>query len=211
MAFGSAGVRLYRNNMPPRERLLLTLIDRETGAPALGCNVRVRLNDELYAACNGPVLSSTGCDDPRMVFVHADRRHKVSSIDLAIYWPNGIERHYNIGEVQMDVRNTLIEPTTPGEPTTNGIPEMPPLVGTAISPNPFNPTTTIHFTLSEALDVQLEVYNLVGQKVATLANGPYAAGTHRVSFDGRELPSGIYFSRLSAGGTVKLNRLLLAK
>lgn len=66
-------------------------------------------------------------------------------------------------------------------------------------PNPFNPSTNINFTLPIASDVQLTVFNLLGQKVATLVSERRAAGNHTVRFDARSLSSGIYFYQLQAG------------
>ncbi len=70
-------------------------------------------------------------------------------------------------------------------------------------PNPFNMTTTIRFSLSEAVDIQLDVYNMQGQKVRTLVNGEHAAGTHAIPWNGLNdsghiVPSGVYLYRLSS-------------
>jgi len=66
-------------------------------------------------------------------------------------------------------------------------------------PNPFNPTTQISFDLAEAGEVSLRVYNLTGQEVATLIDGHRSAGSHSITFDGRDLPSGAYIYILQAG------------
>jgi hypothetical protein len=63
-------------------------------------------------------------------------------------------------------------------------------------PNPFNPTTTIRYALPQASQVTLEVFDMVGRRVATLAEGPQAAGYHTATFDGRSLASGAYIYRL---------------
>jgi Secretion system C-terminal sorting domain len=63
-------------------------------------------------------------------------------------------------------------------------------------PNPFNPTTTIHFSLSRTEFMSLEVRNVLGQKVATLASEVMPAGEHTISFNGEMLSSGIYFYTL---------------
>lgn len=63
-------------------------------------------------------------------------------------------------------------------------------------PNPFNPATTIPFTLPESADVTVEVYNTVGQRIGTLATGEYEAGSHQVDFDGSRLASGVYLIRV---------------
>jgi hypothetical protein len=65
-------------------------------------------------------------------------------------------------------------------------------------PNPFNPTTTIRYALPQASQVTLEVFDMVGRRVATLAVGPQAAGYHTATFDGRSLASGAYIYRLRA-------------
>ena len=78
-------------------------------------------------------------------------------------------------------------------------------------PNPFNPTTTISFNLPQNEVVTLDVFNITGQKVATLVNGRMAAGRHDVLFDASDLPSGIYFYRLSAGSFQDMKRMVLIK
>ncbi|MCH8568529.1 MAG: DUF4397 domain-containing protein [Balneolales bacterium] len=65
-------------------------------------------------------------------------------------------------------------------------------------PNPFNPVTNIQFSLAENADVKLEVFNLQGQRVATLAQGKFNQGAHTVSFSAEHLASGLYIYRLSA-------------
>ena len=78
-------------------------------------------------------------------------------------------------------------------------------------PNPFNPSTNIKFGLPEAGNVQLEVYNMLGQKVAELVNGRKNAGWHTISFDASQLASGIYIYRITSGNYVKTNKMLLIK
>ena len=78
-------------------------------------------------------------------------------------------------------------------------------------PNPFNPTTTIRFSTSQSTQVLLRVYDIEGRIVATPMNQRLALGEHEVRFDGRGLASGVYFCRLSAGGSVKTIKLLLQK
>ena len=64
-------------------------------------------------------------------------------------------------------------------------------------PNPFNPSTTIRFDLNKSSNISLEVYSMLGQKVATLiSNSVYGAGTHSISFNASNLASGNYFYQL---------------
>lgn len=78
-------------------------------------------------------------------------------------------------------------------------------------PNPFNPTTNINFTLPEMADVRLDVFNVLGQRVATLANGAYTAGTHTVQFDASRLSSGMYLYRLQSGNFSTQRTMMLIK
>jgi hypothetical protein len=78
-------------------------------------------------------------------------------------------------------------------------------------PNPFNPTTNIRFSLAERSEVQLSVFNVLGEKVADLVNGTLDNGVHEVTFNAGNLSSGIYFYRLQTGSQVKIKRMLLAK
>ncbi len=78
-------------------------------------------------------------------------------------------------------------------------------------PNPFNPNTTIQFYLPRQDRVQLNVYNVLGQLVSTLADGIYSQGYHYVNFDARHLASGLYFYTLSTSGTSVTKKMLLTK
>ncbi|MBD3170403.1 MAG: T9SS type A sorting domain-containing protein [candidate division Zixibacteria bacterium] len=78
-------------------------------------------------------------------------------------------------------------------------------------PNPFNAQTTITYTLAGNSDVKLEVYNLLGQKVATLVDGYQNAGIHAVNWDASEVSSGIYFYKLDAGDKVLTRKMSLLK
>jgi len=78
-------------------------------------------------------------------------------------------------------------------------------------PNPFNPSTSIKFALPAASRAKLTVYNLLGQKVATLADGEYNAGVHVVNFDAARLATGVYFYRLEAKDFVSQKKMLLLK
>jgi hypothetical protein len=101
----------------------------------------------------------------------------------------------------------------PGEETGIRVEQALPLqfgvVG--ISPNPFNPSTTIRFSLPEATRATLNVYDITGRHVAQLVNGLQPAGIHQVTFDGSNLPSGVYLYRLTAGQNSAAGKMVLLK
>jgi hypothetical protein len=78
-------------------------------------------------------------------------------------------------------------------------------------PNPFNPTTTINYSLGGADNVTLSVYDLSGRLVSTLVDGYRNAGTHAVSFDATGLTSGVYVYRLTAGAQTASAKMILSK
>jgi hypothetical protein len=78
-------------------------------------------------------------------------------------------------------------------------------------PNPFNPSTQISYTLTEASDVALSVYNVNGQRVATLYNGAQSAGRHTFTFDAGNLASGVYIYQLRTNEMVLNRKMMLVK
>ncbi|CAN5456273.1 hypothetical protein BH23BAC3_BH23BAC3_32610 [soil metagenome] len=78
-------------------------------------------------------------------------------------------------------------------------------------PNPFNPSTVISNELPAASDVTLEVFVMLGRRVALLVDEPQPAGTHSAEFDASNLASGIYLYRLQADGIVQTGQMILVK
>jgi len=79
------------------------------------------------------------------------------------------------------------------------------------SPNPFNPTTTISFSIAEAGDVTVEVFNVAGQKVDTIVSGYMEAGRHSVVWDASDFSAGVYFYTVKSGGYSKTMKMTLLK
>jgi len=78
-------------------------------------------------------------------------------------------------------------------------------------PNPFNPSTTIQYHISELSFVTLKIYDVLGREIATLVNEEKPTGNYEVEFDGSKLSSGIYFYRLQAGSFVETKKMVLIK
>ena len=78
-------------------------------------------------------------------------------------------------------------------------------------PNPFNPITNIQFRISNFEFVNLKVYDALGNEISTLINEELSAGEYEIEFDGKELPSGIYYYQLSVGSFRESKKMVLLK
>jgi hypothetical protein len=78
-------------------------------------------------------------------------------------------------------------------------------------PNPFNPSTKISYTLPEKVHVKLKVYDILTRQIAELVNSFQETGNYQVTFEGSNLPSGVYFYKFEAGNFVEVKKLLLVK
>jgi photosystem II stability/assembly factor-like uncharacterized protein len=78
-------------------------------------------------------------------------------------------------------------------------------------PNPFNPVTTIPYSLATITQINLTVFDMLGRQVTTLVNNLQAAGEYEVTFDANGLPTGIYYYRLTAGDQIQTGKMLLVR
>ena len=78
-------------------------------------------------------------------------------------------------------------------------------------PNPFNPNTTIQYSINKSGFVNISVYNLLGEKISTLVNEYKTNGSYIVSFNGKNLSSGIYFYKISSNGRNQILKMELLK
>jgi hypothetical protein len=108
-----------------------------------------------------------------------------------------------------EVRFTIV--IDPGEGSYSGeyLPIRPELLQNY--PNPFNSSTNIRVALPDNQDVVLEVYDMIGRRVTTLANGQFSAGTHNFTWDAAGAASGLYIYRLRSGQTIQSKKMLLVK
>jgi hypothetical protein len=97
----------------------------------------------------------------------------------------------------------------PESPETNLVPQ-----GFSLEqnyPNPFNPETQISYTLLEAVSVKIIVVDVFGRTMSELVNAAKPAGNYSVLFNGRSLPAGIYYYRMTANGTSITRKMALVK
>ena len=78
-------------------------------------------------------------------------------------------------------------------------------------PNPFNPSTKITYSIPQQAKVSLTIHSITGEKVATLADGVQSPGQHNITFDAKNLSSGIYFYKLQADNYIEVKKMILMK
>ena len=108
----------------------------------------------------------------------------------------------------MTVHGTAIDPATVARdeaPATGGVVLHP------SAPNPTRSSATLRYALAEAGDVEIALFNTLGQRVAVLATGPRAAGTHDITVRADGLAAGVYVVRLTAGGTSQTRTLTVVR
>jgi hypothetical protein len=138
--------------------------------------------------------------------------HRIDIMEIS-----GVTRTYSVDNIRLVDKSPAggAQPvSSPGESAA----DLPKTIELAQNfPNPFNPTTVISYTLSADAHVMIEIYNGIGQRVATLVDEELPAGRHDARFEGSNLASGVYFYRLTASvaGTaapyIETKRMILAK
>lgn len=125
----------------------------------------------------------------------------------------GTEGYYAFQGNQSQHHNMLIDFTVTDDPQTStdnlDVPDA--FALHAAYPNPFNPQTTLRFTLPQAGPTTLTIYDAQGRAVTTLLARELPAGTHTATWNATSLPSGVYFARLQAAGQTKVRTLTLLK
>jgi hypothetical protein len=117
----------------------------------------------------------------------------------------------------VQIHNYAKNGITAVENTPNGEPGLPYVFALGQNyPNPFNPTTRIEYTIPKAGQVSLQVFDILGRKVATLVNDVRHAGTHRIQWHGTNdrgmsVASGVYIYQLSSGGLQKVQKMMLMR
>ncbi|MFA5051871.1 MAG: right-handed parallel beta-helix repeat-containing protein [Patescibacteria group bacterium] len=109
----------------------------------------------------------------------------------------------------VSVNATLSIPTGVDDEQPSGLPTV--FAVAQNYPNPFNPTTTISYDLPRSADVDVSIYNILGQHVVTLVNTRQPAGYYHVTWDGRQASSGIYLYRVQADEFVQSMKMVLMK
>jgi hypothetical protein len=137
----------------------------------------------------------------------SERVHHYEHVDASI--TSGKTYYYKLADVSFNGVTTLHGPIpVQSAPKNFGLEQN--------YPNPFNPQTTIAFKIKEATEVELQIFNLRGQKVRTLLSQPVLPGEHATVWDGRDetgqlMPSGTYIYKLRANGFEENRKMELVK
>jgi len=182
-----------------------TFVNPTPGLSLIPTAIAARPNtNELYVTTANSILKSTNGGntwEPEAI------PSTITGLNFLIF---ANERHgWACGANGMIVK---YQPATPLSVAPNLSPEKPISFKLAQNyPNPFNPTTHITYQLPTLSDVKLEVFDVLGRKVASLVNTTQPAGTYSITFNASNLASGIYFYRLQAGSFVETKKMMLLK
>ncbi len=187
----------------------------------------------IYYDPGNPAYDGYTVKEKKNSLVAGDSIHTLNNTDISVATASGpytIEKNQSIvvgfvvayGNTLSDLQSqveaarakqvfAVTQPSvsTGVEQTTNEIPTETRLAGNY--PNPFNPTTTIRYDLSKPGNVNLTVYNLLGQKVASLVDRFQRAGSYQVRFDGQNMSSGIYLVVLKTDNQMQTRKMTLLK
>ena len=154
-----------------------------------------------YAAVNPDTSSYHGRP---IGIIHRTDSYTTVTLDFSLYY---IEQ-----ERAFEIFNRIMrefDMTDIGQTETAALPSKTSLLKNY--PNPFNPATTIKYELAAAAEVTINIYDILGRKVDSLKPGRQQAGSHAIVWDAGELPSGVYFARMSNQGRSDVLKMILLK
>ncbi|MDP2207964.1 MAG: fibronectin type III domain-containing protein [Bacteroidota bacterium] len=156
---------------------------------------------------------SVGTSDVTVTNVQVSPANYISTsgvIRLRVYGTGGTKNYTCSGDFMqfvVDAAGSVIS-----KPGISGIENTPTTFALYQNyPNPFNPATTIKYQIPDAMNVTLNVYDMLGREVATLVNGFVDAGSHEVVWDAANYPSGVYVYKLTMGNHYEMKKMLLVK
>jgi hypothetical protein len=215
------------NGEPGTELLGLDVIDSRSGSSAPEYTfhtVDLRAYQAELANLPDPVyigLTNIGTDTNYLIMGVSEYTGNTSEADAVSFLtlPPNIEGWAPFHLITSDGESILLNRVLPirasflvSVGTDDEGAEVPQAITLAANyPNPFNPTTTIGYTLNQATEVSLRVYDVLGRAVATLTQGLQPAGRYEVPFDASHLSSGVYLYRLEAAGQHLTRSMLLVK
>ncbi|CAN5608364.1 hypothetical protein BH23BAC4_BH23BAC4_09130 [soil metagenome] len=213
--FNSSEYSIRRGTLEAEDSVTLVLLDESPQGIALDME-----NAHLYWSQGNRIMRSDldGNEVQEVLDSGASITHLELFTDGRLYWSavhnlirranrdgSGMEDFYQIPAEAGFRGFALYDPDHSSSSTPGATPSG--VVLEQSYPNPATGAATIHFELAESAQVRLEVFDLLGRRVATLVDGPTSSGSQSVTFDTSGLPSGVYVYRLTSGATVVERRL----
>jgi len=195
---------LYCNNGNSNNWINIKCIGIVSNTSAIGTRLWIKaiLNDEAV----WQMREVSGYNDLNVKFGLGN----ATVIDtLKIRWPSGIINIFTNILANQFITAIEDQDITGIDEESSNLPEKFKLYQNY--PNPFNPSTIIKYKLPESSHIVLKIYNLTGQKVATLVNEFQTAGEHEITWQPEGLPSGLYFYKIQAGDFSEAKKLILQK
>lgn len=151
--------------------------------------------------------SSEGFDSPRGTGVLSEPEDKGKFVFIAAK-PYQFEYNDLSTNIEYIINNLVQDPTTDVNDNEEIVYEY---ELKSLYPNPFNPSTTIEFSIPDAGTVSISVYNIIGQKVGEIVNENLNAGYHKVEWNAANLSSGVYLIRMNSGSFNSVQKAVLLK
>ncbi len=200
--------------------LNLTLEHRYAFGDGLGGNLKASTDDGrtwtvLTPAAGYPAVFPAGAAHPMAgepVFGGASEGFTLTAFDLSAFAGRQLRLRLDLGAARPPATGEFwdVQQATLGRSTTAPAFDVPrELRLLANFPDPFSTTTTISYTLPETMPVDLTVFDVLGRRMARLVHAVESPGTYTLSLDGSRLAAGVYFLRLVAGGTLKVERMVV--
>jgi len=197
----------------PETRLIPFDVDANTIqlSAEIGWTGGVDIDLSLLNPEGNEVASSATLDNPE-AFTYWTSKPGIYTYKIVGY--TTIIADYTLSSTQIKaVQNASLQKTSKSDREKQTAMELPTEITLKQNhPNPFNPNTTISYSLPEGQYIQLKVYDLLGKEVALLVDGYSSAGIHTVKFNGENLPSSMYFYQLTTtSGYRSVKKMLLMK
>ncbi len=204
---------LYRNTGNDNHWINIRCIGTKTNKSSIGTKIRIKATIAGLSKWQMREISSKNGHNNQDDFNAEFGLGQASIIDsLVIEWPSGAVDKYTNIETNQFITATEGQGwyTAIGEnQLTATIPEYYELY--PVFPNPFNPSATIHFALPEKSWVKIEVFNIIGQKIATLVDSKKPSGEYYISFNASELSSGLYICSMQTKHFAATRKMLYIK
>jgi len=144
-------------------------------------------------------------DETTEIATTTDLSHYDTNMETGTYYyiVAAVDFSGNLGEPSTEVSAEILSTSDEMVPLTYGLSQN--------YPNPFNPVTTINFSIPNSGDVHLIVYDALGREVTKLINREMKPGHHSVSFNGDNLPTGLYFYTIIVNDFTDTKKMLLLK